>query len=99
MRSGMEASRFELVTGTGEQRPHVGRERQIRTGQLTINIEHAKPDALHMKRGDRAHERFTLLEECGKRRGLGRRFELGDDLFDEGFRGLTMIRGHASVGY
>jgi hypothetical protein len=24
---------------------------------------------------------------------------LGDDLFDEGFRGLTMIRGHASVGY
>ena len=99
MRSRVEASRLELVTRTGEQGPHLGREHEIGPYQLTIDVVHPEPDAFHVKRADRAHERFALLYEQTKRCGLGLRFQLGDDLFDKGLRGLAMIRGHVPVAY
>lgn len=100
MRSRVEASRFELVPRAGEQRPHLGRECQIGPRQLTIDVVHPEADALHVKCADRAYECFALVEERTKRCGLALRLQLGDDLFDESFRGLAMIRsGHVHLAY
>ena len=96
MRSRVEASRLELVPRAGEQGPHLGREHQIGPRQLTIDVVHPEPDTFHVKRADRAHQRVALLDERTERRGVRLRFQLGDDLFDKGLRGLTMIRGHCA---
>ena len=79
MRPRVETRSLELAPRLGKNPRGRGGEWQPALGQPTIDIEHAKPNAFHMERPDRAGERLAFgndrLELCLRRIGAASSLE------------------------
>jgi hypothetical protein len=62
MGSGVEPCRFELMPDVGERSLRRIADGDVGTIDEPIDVEHAEPDALHVKRSNREFQRFAFLE-------------------------------------
>ena len=88
----MEAGGLEVMTRLLENGRARFRQRRFGPCEETADVEHAEPDALHVKRGDGPGKRLAFLHE---RCGLGRWVLLQerDELVDA-VAGRLAIVGH-----
>ena len=89
----VEARRFELMPGVGEQCSDLSRQLDAAFGKLTIDVVHAEADAFHVKGRNGADQCLAFVNQRSNRCRLRMRVQPGHDGLDGRLRGLTMIGG------